>query len=179
MRVLQHEQVRPLVEELARRLAETGAATGVRIVGGAAISLHGFVRRPTRDVDAVFLHADDVTPVILEMAEQFDLEHNWCNDAAMAFIPAVGLEDWIEVHRSGDVVVSIASIDLLIAMKLFANRASRDWDDLFLLLDAANISSVEQAQEIYERYHAQDVIPETAVVRLREWLAGRSASSGA
>ena len=179
MRMLQHEQVRPLIEELARRLAESGAASGVRVVGGAAISLHGFVRRPTRDVDAVFLHADDVTPIILEMAEEFDLEHNWCNDAAKAFIPPVGLEDWIEVYRSGDVTVSVASIDLLIAMKLFANRVSRDWDDLFLLLDAAGITSIEQAQEIYERYHAQDVIPDSAVIRLEEWIASRPAKGDA
>lgn len=177
MKVLRHEQVRPLIEELARRLAASGAASGVRVVGGAAISLHGLVRRPTRDVDAVFLHAGDVTPIILEMAEQFDLEHNWCNEAAKAFIPPVGLEDWIEVHRSGDVTVSVASIDLLIAMKLFANRVSRDWDDLHLLLDAAGVTSVEQAQAIYERYHAQDVIPDSAVERLQAWLDARPTGS--
>lgn len=173
MATMRHEQIRPLIEEFASRLAESNAATGIRVVGGAAVSLHGIVRRPTRDVDAMVMNAGEIAPIVAAMAREFDLDPDWCNDAAKAFVMPVGLEDWIEVHRTGNVVVSVASIDMLIAMKLYANRVSRDWDDLHLLLEAAEITSVEQAQEIYERYHAQDVIPDTAVTRLEAWLASR------
>jgi hypothetical protein len=123
MQVMYHEQIRPLIEELASRLAASNAATGVRIVGGAAISLHGIERRPTRDIDAMVMNAGDINPIIADMARDFDLEANWCNDAAKAFVMPVGLEDWIEVHRSGDVVVSVASIDMLIAMNLLCQQS--------------------------------------------------------
>ena len=59
-------------------------------------------------------------------------------------------------------------------MKLYANRSTRDAVDIIFLLDACNITSVEHAQEIYERYHAQDVIKDSAVIRIEHWLASRN-----
>lgn len=172
-REIASEEVRLLLKEFARRLARLNRHIGVRVVGGAAVSLHGFDRRPTYDVDAVVLPWEAAEAVISEMAVEFGLQATWLNDSAKFATPAVGLEDWCEVLRIDDVTVSIASLELLLAMKLYANRASRDWDDIHFLLDACDIRSVEQAQEIYERYHAQDVIADTAVVRLQAWLAAQ------
>ena len=114
--------------------------------------------------------ADDV---LVSMTLEHDLDQGWLNDSAKAFIPAVGLEDWIEVIRDGHVSISIASPELLLAMKLHANRRSRDWDDIHFLLEHLGIESVERAQEIYERYHAHEVIPDSAVQRLQAWLEPR------
>jgi hypothetical protein len=75
------------------------------------------------------------------------------------------------VFREGDVAIYIGSIEMLLAMKLLANRGRRDTSDIEFLLGRCQVTSLEQAQEIYERYHAQDVIAGAAAARIANWLA--------
>ena len=70
-------------------------------------------------------------------------------------------------------MVQIASAELLLAMKLCANRGIRDTDDIGFLFAHCRIESVEEAQEIYERYHAQDVLTDSAAARVQAWLDAR------
>ena len=169
---------RALLEELVQRLAERQSGARVLVVGGAAIALMAPDRRSTRDIDCVILPAGVADAIIDDMTHAHGLDDGWINASALAFFPPVGLEDWHEVMRMDEVSVCIASPDMLLAMKLFANRVSRDWDDIRFLLAHLGITSVEQAQAIYERYHAQDVIPDSAVARLEAWLATRGAAGG-
>jgi len=164
-------QVRSLLEELARRLDLAGVSAGVRVVGGAALAVLDVDRRATADVDAVVVPAGAASKVIQEMADEYDLPANWLNDAALAYIPLVGSEDWIEIYRSGQVSISIGSPQMLLAMKLFANRGIRDSDDIEFLLATCGVTCVQDAQEIYERYHAQDVLDDSAVARVEHWLS--------
>jgi hypothetical protein len=62
---------------------------------------------------------------------------------------------------------------MLLAMKLRANRGRRDTDDIEYLLGRCAVNSVQDAQEIYERYHAQDVLTDSAVTRVQTWLDAR------
>lgn len=96
---------------------------------------------------------------------------DWINDAAKAYVPLVGLEDWHEVFRAGQMVVYVGSVQMLLAMKLYANRGRRDTPDIEFLLEQCQVASLEDAQEIYERYHAQDVISDSATARIHHWLA--------
>ena len=164
-------QVQSLLEDLARRLDLAGISAGVRVVGGAALAVLDVDRRATADVDAVVVPAGAASAVIQEMADEYDLPVNWLNDAALAYIPPVGSEDWIEIYRSGQVSISIGSTPMLLAMKLFANRGIRDSDDIEFLLAACDVNCVHDAQEIYERYHAQDVLTDSAIARINHWLA--------
>ncbi len=163
-------QVRSLLEELARRLDLAGVSAGVRVVGGAALAVLDVDRRATSDIDAVVVPAGAASEVIQGMAVDYDLPANWLNDAALAYIPLVGNEDWIEIYRSGQVVISIGSTPMLLAMKLLANRGIRDSDDIEFLLSACEITSVQHAQDIYERYHAQEMLSDSAIARIEHWL---------
>lgn len=163
-------QVRSLLEELARRLDLAGVSAGVRVVGGAALAVLDVDRRATSDIDAVVVPASAASEVIQGMAVEYDLPANWLNDAALAYIPPVGNEDWIEIYRSGQVSISIGSPQMLLAMKLFANRGIRDNDDIEFLLSACEIKSVQDAQDIYERYHAQEMLSDSAIARIEHWL---------
>jgi hypothetical protein len=87
---------------------------------------------------------------------------------------AGGLEDWIEVHRTGEVSVSIGSVQMLLAMKLLANRGIRDSADIEFLLEACNVRSLDDAQTTYEKYHAQEVLSPSAAARVQHWLARNS-----
>lgn len=59
-----------------------------------------------------------------ELANERGLSDTWLNDAALAYIPPVGPDDWVEVFRIGNVSVSIGSVQMLLAMKLLAIAAS-------------------------------------------------------
>jgi len=60
---------------------------------------------------------------------------------------------------------------MLLAMKLRANRGRRDTDDIEYLLARCEVISVQDAQDIYD--HAQDVLTDSAVARVRTWLDAR------
>jgi len=164
------DEIRGLLEELAVRLDAAGIAAGIRVVGGAAISILDSDRRSTTDVDAVIVPAGAAAEIIAALGNERGLPNNWLNDAALAYVPPVGPEDWIEVIRRGEVTVSIGSVQMLLAMKLLANRGVRDSADIEYLLDACNVRNLDDAQAIYEAYHAQDVLSASAVERVQFWL---------
>ena len=171
------DEIRALLTELARRLAAEGLHGGVRVVGGSAIALMNPERHATHDIDAVLVPAEPILHAARQLAAERGLPSDWLNDAVKAYVPPVGAEDWIEVLREGDVAVSIGSVEMLLAMKLYANRGRRDTEDIEYLLGACRVTSLEDAQEIYERFHAQDVISASAALRIGAWLdRGASAS---
>ena len=169
------EEVRELLEELATRLDEAGITAGIRVVGGAALSILDQDRRSTSDVDAVIVPAGAAADIVAQLADERGLPANWLNDAALAYIPPVGSDDWVEVFRRGNVTVSIGSVQMLLAMKLLANRGIRDSDDIDFLLEACGVRSLGDAQEIYESFHAQDVLSPSATARVERWLDKRQA----
>lgn len=173
MRTLTPAVIRELLQELASRAQEAGIAARVLVVGGAAVSFHDPHRRLTADIDAFILPDKALDDIADAMARAHDLPPDWINAGALAFLPPVGLEDWHAVIKQGPVTISIASPQLLLAMKLYANRGTRDSADIEVLLDLCDVNSVEQAQEIYERYHAQEVLTPSAEARVRAWLDAR------
>lgn len=172
-RTIASDEVRSLLEELATRLSDAGVSAGIRVVGGAALALLDPRRRVTADIDAAISPPGAATEIVAEMAAEHDLPADWLNDAALAYIPPVGLDDWTEVITTHGVTVYIGSLRMLLAMKLRANRGVRDNDDIAFLLNLCNITCLSDAQEIYERYHAQDVLPDAAAARIEHWLEHR------
>lgn len=171
------DEVRGLLAELATRLDEAGITAGIRVVGGAAISILDQDRRSTSDVDAVIVPSGAADDIVAELAKERGLPENWLNDAALAYIPPVGTDDWVEVFRRGGVIVSIGSVRMLLAMKLLANRGIRDSDDIEFLLAACGVESLADVQEVYESYHAQEVLSPSAEARVQHWLDQRHVSS--
>lgn len=81
---LSPEDVRNLLEELAQRLHAAGVSAGIRVVGGAALSILDESRRATSDVDAVIVPSGIAAEVVMDIAKERGLPANWFNDAAMA-----------------------------------------------------------------------------------------------
>ena len=167
-------EVRALLEELATRIDDAAIVAGIRVVGGAALSILDHDRRSTSDVDAVIIPAGVAAAIVTTLGRERGLPDNWLNDAALAYVRPVGPEDWTEVFRRGGVTVSIGSVTMLLAMKLLANRGVRDSDDIAFLLDACGVTSVTDARAIYEAYHAQEVRSPSATARVQHWLDGRA-----
>jgi len=127
----------------SRRLHADGVTAAIRIVGGAAIALMNSDRRSTADIDAVLLPATSVRAVAATMAAEGDLPADWLNDATLAHIPLVGLDDWNEIFRVGGVCVG--SVQMLLAMKLRASRGRRDTEAIGCLLQRCEVTFLDDA----------------------------------
>lgn len=156
------------LKEIVQRLEERGEPAELRIVGGAAISLwHNASRGATQDIDAALSPANAVLDVAKEVAVEQGWPDDWVNDKAQIFLPSgMGTrgEEWETVYTSGTVTVKVASLDMLIAMKLYAaqRRARREYEDLRVLLAERGISSMAEAEALFEDFYPGDDLNDTA-----------------
>ena len=163
------------LRDLVGRLRDLGIVAGIRLVGAAAIALeYDHERSATRDVDAYLHPAAPILEVVAEIAGERGWKSDWLNTNAVMFQshhddPAT---DWPVVIHEGDVTVAVASAQLLLAMKLFASRGSRDAEDIATLLSACDVRSVEEAQAIFDRYYPDEEIKQRGRRVVEAWLRG-------
>lgn len=162
------EAILEALNDLARRAAGRGFNATVAVLGGAAIELHFPGRGATRDIDAL-LFRDGLDEVIDEIAIERGWHKNWLNDGVRAFVSDHDdPHQWNVLLQHRDVVVRIAPVAVLVAMKLKAARGRRDFSDLDLLLDDLEWSQSE-AQDCFDRYFPHDVLS----ARAQEYLDSR------
>ena len=149
------------LRELAAGLAGNGEHVGIRIVGGAALSLYYFDRRSTVDIDAAIHPSEAALEVASHIARRRGWPADWLNSGAAGFIPFVGA-DWHVILDNDDISVSVASAETLLVMKLRASRPGRDDDDIARLLSICGIHSVEAADELFESFYRGEVLEEKA-----------------
>lgn len=146
---------------LDHRLQRRRLTADVFAFGGAAMVL-GFDARPaTRDLDAVWHPHTAVLEEAWAVAAELDLPRSWLNDQASTYLPS-GI-------RSGDAVVfhgaalrvTMASAELLLAMKVRAARRG-DLADITLLAERLGFST---AAEVIA--HAESVFDEPVSERQR------------
>jgi hypothetical protein len=147
----------------------------LRLVGGAALTLHGFDRGVTCDIDAVrFAHdrADELTSAAGRVASQEKWPAKWFNfDVSRAdAIPALGkLVEWQPFEQIGLLEIELADISSLLAMKLRAGRPGRDTRDIELLIEACEIDAVRDAIDLYAEYFPGDE-PSSRTIQLVEYI---------
>jgi methylmalonyl-CoA mutase cobalamin-binding subunit len=64
------DEVRELLEELVTRLNDEGITAGIRVVGGAALSILDKDRRSTSDIDAVIIPAGVAADIVTDLANE-------------------------------------------------------------------------------------------------------------
>ncbi len=152
-------EIERLIKLVALKLNEAGISGQISIVGGAAISL-AYVRErdATTDIDAILPNDSRVSKVISQIAEEERLESNWINDAVMGWVPFEIETQWIELFREGNIIVRIATAELLLAMKLRADRGRRDRPDIEALIKLCGITTINQIDDLFESFYHQEVL---------------------
>jgi hypothetical protein len=129
------------------------------IVGGAAMAIAYDTRRTTADVDAVFVPSSEVRTAASRVAERLNLEPDWLNDGAKAFLPGED-ENQIGVYEGQHLSVAAASPQYLLAMKLMASRVERDQDDIRELYKLCGFTTAEQGLDLLRSYYpAHRILP--------------------
>lgn len=170
---LTREQILEALTDLIQRLTEKDINARLYIVGGAALTLEYGARDSTRDVDARYYPKDAVTKTAVLVAKKYGLPNDWLNDKAAMFVsPVVDDQNPVLFLSNGTVVVHIASPQVLLAMKIRASRPARDTPDIMFLCKYLDLSSVDQALDIYENYYPEDPLPNRALPILTSILKG-------
>lgn len=162
MEGLDRERIIDGLREVIRR-AESAGVRGIQlyIVGGAALALHYFERDTTRDIDARFEGSEELSPLVDQIANDLGWTDDWLNDDGSQFVPYYGdTIDWVEIYRGDSVTVYVAPPDVLLAMKLnaYERRTDADADDIEGLIPIVGITSVDEADELVERYFPGDSV---------------------
>ena len=156
---LDRNRIMKLFETLSARLAARGIRGQLYIVGGSAMIVGYGRERTTRDVDARIEYGkDEVLAAAEEIAAEENLDPNWLNENARLFMPPARDDRARTVFNTPGLVVTGASAEPMLAMKIDAARNS-DEDDIGELVDQLGITSADQALEIY-----RTVLPHTAAV---------------
>lgn len=146
------------LRELVTELTAAGQPSGIRIVGGAALSLRYFERRTTVDIDARIYPAEPTIAIAERIAVRRDWPSDWLNTKAAGFIPIARDAEWEPLYDDGTVSVWVASASTLLAMKLRASRAGRDTDDIADLMAICGVDTVEAADALFESYYPGEVL---------------------
>jgi Nucleotidyltransferase of unknown function (DUF6036) len=155
-------------------LNEAGVQTRIYVVGGAALTLGYGAREATRDVDASISNADGVRPYIVSVARELELPSDWLNDKALGFISQVHDDPTpMVLIDEKDVVVTVASSEALLAMKIRASRGRLDIGDIEFLLRAVGVTTVKSAVALYETYYPEDPLKPQAIPMLQAILDER------
>jgi hypothetical protein len=166
------DQVSALLADVLTALDHNGQPACVYVIGGAAIALENPDRIATNDIDGYIRDSAtrqiiDATDILAPVQAKWGLEADWFNFHAHGLGPPVsGPEMFHEVMRVGDAILYIANTDALLAMKLNAARG-KDMADLKYLLNACKITTLEEAEEVFERYYPGDALSDTATDRVQ------------
>ena len=141
-------------EALAVELRAASVVADVYVFGGAAVVLQHDGRSATRDVDAIWSPHDEVHQAAVAVADRLGLPRWWLNDQASVFLSTLNDLGRVPVFETANLRVATASVEHMIAMKAFAGRFGRDFDDLVLLCRHRAITTVAEVVAI-----CQNVFP--------------------
>lgn len=120
------------LRELVGALRNAGEVAGIRLVGGAALALRYFDRGVTQDLDSVHVRPGSdaaVAAAAAKVAQRHDWDASWLNFEVTRAdaLPTLGRPvDWETIYDEGGITIQVASKEVLLAMKLRANRPGRD-----------------------------------------------------
>jgi hypothetical protein len=165
-----------LLDDLAERLRRAGVRANVYVVGGAAMTLAYRRNRTTHDIDARIDSGHTATVnAVREIARERGLPESWLNEQATSYLPREADARAPTLYNSPYLVVTGASAEHMLAMKLESGR-NTDRQDIETLLDHREIRSPEEAVRIHERLFPDSTRKED-VNRLLSEILGTSGTS--
>jgi hypothetical protein len=167
---LGREDILDGLRALITELRASHQVAGIRIVGGAALALRYFDRGTTQDLDSLHIDPgsdDGVTAAAAKVAQSRGWDPGWLNfDVEKAdAIPPFGRRpvEWETIYDHDGIVIQVAAKDAMLAMKLRANRPGRDTNDIRQLLRLCDVTTLDEAEDLYEDFYPGDALSDRGV----------------
>lgn len=157
MQLLGKAELLAALHALDEELERANVRAEIFIVDGAAMAIACDARRSTSDVDAVFAPSQEVRKAALRVAERMNLDSDWLNDGAKAFMPGEDPER-VGVYEGSFLSVAAASPRFLLAMKLMASRVERDQDDIRTLYELCGFSTAQEGLDLLIGFYPERLI---------------------
>ncbi|MDD9981642.1 MAG: DUF6036 family nucleotidyltransferase [Gammaproteobacteria bacterium] len=150
-RPLSKDDMYALFDALSERLRRKRARANIHVVGGCAMALAYARERITRDIDArIDAGHGALIEAVQEIAAEQGLAANWLNDQAASAIPKPPDTRARTLYATEYLVVTGASPEHMLAMKLEAGRG-RDMNDIAALVRMLGIASPDEGVAIHRR----------------------------
>ena len=157
------------LEALDEELRRQGTRTHIYVFGGACVSLSFDRNRVTGDIDVhVREEHGAVQDAILKIARQREWPTAWMNGQGTQKLPRTADTRARVLYQSPHLVVTGASAEHIIAMKMRAGR-NIDWQDIECVAKRGGIESAEELERIHDAVFPNEALPERSKLRLREW----------
>lgn len=146
---------------LGRKAQENELKAEISIYGGTVMMLAYNTRPGTNDVDAIFRPREEIRILAEHVGRELDIDPGWLNDNVGQFSANLDGKAHIEFEELGDMPglsITRPTAKYLLAMKARAARVlfGSDFDDLVFLLRHARVTTIDEVEEINERYFPQE-----------------------
>lgn len=169
---LDRDALLDLLDDLSRRLERARVRAHIYVIGGAAMTLSFRRDRTTHDMDArIDVGHGALVEAVREIARKRGLPESWLNEQATSYIPKKEDTRAATVYDSPYLVVTGASREHMLAMKLESGRDT-DRDDIETLLEQLEIGTPAEALGIHEQLFPRSERRASALRILEEILGG-------
>jgi hypothetical protein len=154
-----------------------GVILELALYGGAIFTLVYGSRETTRDVDAIIKPADIGARLVKQVAAEQDLTPDWLNPDVRQFLSPLGKSRPFPSHEfEPGLQITIPTAAYLLSLKLNACRTplpgyQGDEADIRFLLGKIKPTSVEQIEEIQDRFFPGEGLHTRALELIQEQLA--------
>lgn len=161
---------------LGAKLQRRGVVGQVHVVDGAAMLMAYDSRVSTRDIDALFFPDGPMLEAIREVANEMQWPTTWLNNQASSYVSRTpGEGNPVFDHPYLHVVATPP--EHLLAMKVLAARSGRDRDDITVLLDRLQLTTLAAVWDIVARYFPGETISDRSRLLIEDLLAERRESA--
>jgi len=170
---LSRTQITQALRRLGELAREQNVTLEVSLYGGAVFTLVYESREATKDVDAVIRQNEVARKLALKVAKELGLPEDWLNDQVKQFLAEKEAKrELTEVDFGEGLRVSVPTAAYLLAMKLRASRPplpgyAGDRADIRFLVKKMEITSVDAAEAIYDKFFPHDVLSDAAKEEVR------------
>lgn len=170
MAPLSANDLRDAFQQLSEELARRKVNAHIYIVGGAAMALGFDSRRLTHDVDALIREGHGpVTDAVRSVGRRRGWSDTWLNEQAAPAMPRGSDARARTVYGDGNLVVTAASAEHLLAMKVRAGRI-KDYDDIVFLVDCLTLRSAKEVFDQHDEVFPGSPPPMDSFKNVRELL---------
>lgn len=167
-----------LLTQALNRMGELALEAGIKLelclYGGALMMLAYDARAMTKDVDAIVQPNREGKALARRVGRELGLPENWLSDDVKMFLAPSEQIRTLPWEAPG-IMLTAPTAGYLLAMKALACRNplpgyQGDLDDLRFLIAKLEIKTVNEIQNIIDRYYPDDVIAPEHIELLKELI---------
>ncbi|MBP7222048.1 MAG: ABC transporter substrate-binding protein [Sedimentibacter sp.] len=143
-----------IMECLDKKLAENNIELSINIYGGTAMMVCFDIRSATKDIDALFDTSPQLNNILSDIAEMYDLDSEWINQAIKEPLKHLKTEDLKVLYRFNNLKIFAPSAEQMLAMKILSSRPEpyKDFEDAEFLIQYLKIDDLDNVIKIFDKY---------------------------